>query len=151
MKTGLVLEGGAIRTIFSSGVCDALLDADVPLPDYTVGVSAGIAYGSSYLSRQCRRNLKVVMSYANDPRYMGMRNLRDKNNRSYFGMEFVYDEIPNQLVPYDYETFAQYPGTVEAVVTSLDSGQAEYPEVPRNDPANTVLRASCALPLMFPD
>ena len=52
MKTGLVLEGGAFRTIFSSGVCDALLDAQVPLPDYTVGVSAGIAYGVSYLSRQ---------------------------------------------------------------------------------------------------
>lgn len=150
MKTGLVLEGGAIRTIFSSGVCDALLDADVPLPDYTVGVSAGIAYGASYLSRQCRRNLKVVMSYADDPRYMGMRNLRDKNNRSYFGMEFVYDAIPNELVPYDYEAFARYPGTAEAVVTSLESGQAEYPQVPRRDRANTVLRASCALPLMFP-
>ena len=51
MKTGLVLEGGALRTIFSSGVCDALLDKGLPLPDYTVGVSAGIAYGVSYLSR----------------------------------------------------------------------------------------------------
>lgn len=51
MKTGLVLEGGAFRTIFSCGVCDAFLDAGLPLPDYTVGVSAGIAYGVSYLSR----------------------------------------------------------------------------------------------------
>ena len=150
MKTGLVLEGGAIRTIFSSGVCDALLDADVPLPDYTVGVSAGIAYGASYLSRQSRRNLKIVMAYAHDPRYMGVRNLADKNNRAYFGMDFIYDTIPNELVPYDYDAFARYPGTAEAVVTSLESGQAEYPELPRNDPANMVLRASCAIPLMFP-
>ena len=59
MKKGIVLEGGALRAIFSSGVCDALLEQDV-MPDYLVGVSAGIAYGVSYLSRQPRRNLKVV-------------------------------------------------------------------------------------------
>ena len=64
MKTGLVLEGGAFRTIFSSGVCDALLDEGVPLPDYTIGVSAGITYGTSYLSRQSRRNLRVLTAYA---------------------------------------------------------------------------------------
>ena len=55
MKKGIVLEGGALRAIFSSGVCDALLEQDV-MPDYLVGVSAGIAYGVSYLSRQPRRN-----------------------------------------------------------------------------------------------
>ena len=55
MKTGLVLEGGALRTIFSSGVCDAFLNEELPMPDYTIGVSAGIAYGVSYLSRQKRR------------------------------------------------------------------------------------------------
>ena len=86
MKTGLVLEGGALRTIFSSGVCDALLDAGVPLPDYTLGVSAGIAYGTSYLSRQSRRNLKLVTTYAADPRYMSWRNLANPKNRSYFGL-----------------------------------------------------------------
>ena len=57
MKTGLVLEGGALRTIFSSGVCDAFLHEKLPMPDYTIGVSAGIAYGVSYLSQQMRRNL----------------------------------------------------------------------------------------------
>ena len=71
MKTALVLEGGALRTIFSAGVCDAFLDAGLPLPDYTVGVSAGIAYGVSYLSRQSRRNLRLVTTYAGDHRYMG--------------------------------------------------------------------------------
>ena len=150
MKTGLVLEGGALRSIFSSGVCDAFLDAGLPLPDYTIGVSAGIAYGTSYLSRQSRRNLKLVMSYADDPRYMGMRNWLDPRNRAYFGLKFVYDVIPNRLVPFDYDAFAAYPGTVEAVVTSLRTGRAEYPAVPRRDPDNRVLKASCAIPLMFP-
>ena len=150
MKTGLVLEGGALRTIFSTGVCDALLDAGVPLPDYTIGVSAGIAYGASYLSRQNRRNLKLVSAYVRDRRYMGMRNLLNPHNRAYFGLKFVYDTIPNELVPFDYDAFAAYPGDVEAVLTSLDSGQAEYWPVPRRDRSNVVLQATCAIPLMFP-
>ena len=150
MKTGLVLEGGALRTIFSSGVCDALLDKGLPLPDYTVGVSAGIAYGVSYLSRQSRRNLKLVTTYANDRRYMGWRNMADRRNRSYFGLKFAYETIPNQLLPFDYETFAAYPGTVEAVVTNLNTGKAEYLPVPRRDARNLLLQATCAIPLMFP-
>lgn len=150
MKTGLVLEGGALRTIYSSGVCDALLDHEVPLPDYVVGVSAGIAYGVSYLSQQKRRNLKLVTTYANDRRYMGMHNLVDPRNRSYFGLKFTYETIPTQLLPFDFDTFAVYPGTVEAVVTNLATGQAEYHEVPRRDCPNQQLIASCALPLLFP-
>ena len=150
MKTGLVLEGGALRTIFSSGVCDALLDKGLPLPDYTVGVSAGIAYGVSYLSRQSRRNLKLVTTYANDRRYMGWRNMADRRNRSYFGLKFAYETVPNQLLPFDYETFAAYPGTVEAVVTNLNTGKAEYLPVPRRDARNLLLQATCAIPMMFP-
>ena len=99
MKTGLVLEGGALRTIFSSGVCDAFLNEKLPMPDYTIGVSAGIAYGVSYLSRQKRRNLQLLMHYANDRRYMGWGNFFDPRNRCYFGLKFAYDTIPNELVP----------------------------------------------------
>ena len=150
MKTGLVLEGGALRTIFSAGVCDAFLDGGLPMPDYTIGVSAGIAYGVSYLSRQSRRNLKLVTTYANDSRYMSMRNLLDRRNRSYFGLKFAYETIPNQLLPFDYDTFEAYPGTVEAVVTNVNTGKAEYLPVPRRDGPNLVLEATCAIPLMFP-
>ena len=132
MKTGLVLEGGALRAIFSSGVCDALLDGNI-MTDYVVGVSAGIAYGVSYVSRQPRRNLEVVTRYAPDKRYMGMNNLVDKKNRSYFGLKFAYDTIPNELIPFDYDTFAAYPGQVEAVVTNLNTGKADYLPVPRDD------------------
>ena len=149
MKTGLVLEGGALRAIFSSGVCDALLDGDI-MTDYVSGVSAGIAYGVSYVSRQPRRNLEIVTKYAPDRRYMGMRNMLDKGNRSYFGLEFTYRTIPNKLVPFDYDTFAAYPGEVEAVVTNLNTGKADYLPVPRRDNGFLVLQASCALPLMFP-
>ncbi len=150
MKTGLVLEGGALRTIFSSGVCDAFLDMDLPTPHYTVGVSAGIAYGVSYLSRQPRRNLKILASYVRDPRYMGWRNMLSARNRCYFGLDFTYADIPNRLIPFDHDAFASYPGTVEAVVTNLETGQAEYLPVPRRDGRNLLLRATCAIPLMFP-
>ena len=149
MKTGLVLEGGALRAIFSSGVCDALLDGDI-MTDYVSGVSAGIAYGVSYVSRQPRRNLEILTRFANDRRYMGLKNLIDRRNRSYFGLEFSYETIPNQLVPFDYDTFAAFPGSVEAVVTNLETGQAEYKEVPRRDEKFLLLQATCAMPLMFP-
>lgn len=150
MKTGLVLEGGAFRTIFSSGACDGLLAADI-MPDYCVGVSAGIAYGVSYISKQSGRNLEILTHYANDKRYMGINNLlRPGNHRCYFGLQFTYDTIPNELIPFDYETFAAFPGEVEAVVTNMDTGKAEYLPVPKRDEHFELLQATCALPFLFP-
>ena len=149
MKTGMVLEGGAVRTIYSTGVCDALLTR-ILMTDYVIGVSAGIAYGVSYVSRQPRRNLDIMVNYINDKRYMGMGNLLRRDNRAYFGLEFVYSTIPNQLVPFDYDTFAAYPGEVEAVVTNLDTGAAEYFPLDRRDDKFKLLQATCALPFLFP-
>jgi predicted patatin/cPLA2 family phospholipase len=149
MKTGIVLEGGAFRTVFSTGVCDAFLDADL-MPDYVIGVSAGIAYGISYVSRQKWRNLQIITSYANDPRYVGLGNLIRPGNRSLFGLKFVYDDVPNSLIPFDYDAFEAYPGEVEAVVTNLNTGRADYLPVPRRDDQFLVLRATCAMPTLFP-
>ena len=149
MKTGMVLEGGAVRTIYSTGVCDALLTRSL-MTEYVIGVSAGIAYGVSYVSRQPRRNLDIMVNYINDKRYMGMGNLLRRDNRAYFGLEFVYSTIPNQLVPFDYDTFAAYPGEVEAVVTNLDTGAAEYFPLDRRDDKFKLLQATCALPFLFP-
>ena len=149
MKTGLVLEGGALRAVFSSGVCDALLDGGV-MTDYMIGVSAGIAYGVSYISRQPRRNLEVVTTYVPDRRYMGMRNLIDPHNKSYFGLKFAYDTIPNELIPFDYDAFEAYPGQVETAVTNLNTGKADYYPVPRRDKEALLIQASCAMPLLFP-
>lgn len=149
MKTGLVLEGGALRAIFSAGVCDALLDANV-MPDYFIGVSAGAAYGTSYLSRQPRRNLELAVRFAPDRRYMGMRNLLDPKNRSYFGLDFAYSRIPKELLPFDYEALAAYPGTAEVVVTDLNTGNPVYLPMPRDDDPQKVLQATCAMPLLFP-
>ena len=104
----------------------------------------------SYVSRQPRRNLEILTRFANDRRYMGLGNLLDRHNRSYFGLEFSYETIPNELVPFDYDTFAAFPGKVEAGVTNLETGKAEYLEVPRRDDSFLLLQATCAMPLMFP-
>lgn len=150
MKTGIVLEGGALRTIFSAGVCDGLLAGGV-MPDYLIGVSAGIAYGVSYISQQSGRNLEVATRFAPDRRYMGLGNLLRRDNRSYFGLDFTFRQIPEELVPFDYDAFAAYPGQLEAVVTNLNTGKADYLQVPRDAKGSSlVLQASCALPLMFP-
>ena len=149
MKTGIVLEGGAIRTIFSTGVCDALLTRGL-MTDYVIGVSAGIAYGVSYVSKQSRRNLDIMVRYINDKRYMGWEILFRRGNHAYFGLDFVFETIPKQLVPFDYDTFAAYPGEVEAVVTNMDTGRPEYFPVERGDDRLKLLQATCALPFLFP-
>ena len=147
MKTAIVMEGGALRTIYSAGVCDALLDAKL-MPDYFVGVSAGAAYGVSYLSQQKRRNLQIVCNYANDRRYMGIGNLLNPKNRSSFGLDFSYREIPDHLIPFDYDALARYPGEADAVVTNLDTGKADYLPIDRGHDPEGILQATCAMPLL---
>lgn len=150
MRTGLVLEGGAIRTIYSCGVLDGFLKLGIDF-DYVVGVSAGIADGVSYLSHQYGRNLELLTKYAPDPRYMSARNMFKPGNRGcYFGLKFVFDEIPNRLVPFDYDAFERWPGEAEAVVTNLETGLAEYHPVDPREPEMKLLQATCALPLLFP-
>ncbi|MCH5265509.1 MAG: patatin family protein [Lachnospiraceae bacterium] len=145
--TGLVLEGGTFRPVFSAGVMDALLSENILLP-YCVGVSAGISNGVSYISKQPQRNLEIMQKYRNDKRYMSRSNLR--KNRSIFGLDFVFDEIPNKLVPFDKETFFAYEGTCLVGVINAVTGQGEYKNAMEMDDKFTMLRATCALPMFFP-
>ena len=148
MKLGLVLEGGAHRTVFSCGVMDALLDSDVHA-DYVIGASAGITYGISYLSRQTGRNREMLRRFVNKSQYMGIQHLLDPRNRSFYNLRYVFDTIPNKLLPFDYETFSQFEGTALAAVTNMQMGRAEYLPVPSDDKQWKVLQATCALPLLF--
>lgn len=148
MKLGIVMEGGASRTVFSCGVTDCFLEEGL-MPDYFVGVSAGIAYGVTYLSGQRGRNRKIIETYMPDKRYMGLRYLFNRNMKSFYNIPFVFQEVPNRLLPFDYEAFAAYPGEVEAVVTNIRTGRAEYLPVPRDDKEFCVIVASCSLPALF--
>lgn len=143
----LILEGGTLRPIFSAGVMDALLDNNITFP-YCIGVSAGITNGVSYISKQKGRNLEVVTKYRNDNRYLSYRNfLRCK---SIFGLDFVFDEIPNNLIPFDMDTYRKYPGKVLVGVTNAHTGKTEYLNGRDLDDKATMLRATCAIPLLFP-
>ena len=148
MKLGLVLEGGVHRTIFSCGVMDAMLDAGIQA-DYVIGASAGITYGISYLSGQKERNREMLSRFVRDPKYMGISHLLDPFNRSYYNLKYVFDTIPNKLLPFDYDAFRQFKGTALAAVTNMQMGRAEYLPVTPDDPQWKVLQATCALPLLF--
>ena len=145
---GLVLEGGTFRPIFSAGVMDALVKHDIMFP-YCIGVSAGITDGFSYASRQIGRNLEILRQYRNDIRYLGAGNFL--KCRSPFGIEFVFEEIPNKLIPFDWEAFAKYEGTFLVGVTNARTGKSEYLDGKQLDKKNTMVKATCAIPLMFPE
>ncbi len=148
MKIGLVLEGGAHRTIFSCGVMDALLDAAVKA-DYVIGSSAGITYGVSYVSGQRGRNREMLRRFVRSPHYAGFHHLLNPGNRSYYNLKYVFETIPKELLPFDYETYNAFEGQVLAAVTNIATGEAEYLPVGGSEEGWMVLQATCALPLMF--
>ena len=147
---GLTLEGGGSRTIYSCGILDVLLEENI-IADYLIGVSAGIAFGVSYCSGQIGRNLTLASEYMNRKEYSGIKHLFNPKNRSYYNMDYVYDEVPNKELPMDWEAFENFKGEIISTVTNIENGQAEYLSVPRDDRKNMTLRASCALPLLFPE
>ena len=149
MKLGLVLEGGASRTVFSCGVMDVLLEENI-ISDMVIGTSAGIAFGASYASLQRERNMHLAAEFMGDKRYMGIRHLLNPKNKSYYNMQFVYDDIPNIHLPFDWNAFQNFKGDVIGVCTNVKTGKAEYLPVSRTDRTLPVLRASCALPILFP-
>src|SRR6056297_1837319 len=101
-NTGLVLEGGGLRGVFTSGVLRYLMENEIYFP-YVIGVSMGDCNAANYLSKQIGRNKKVNIDFVNDPRYLSCKRLIF--NGELFGMDFIFDTILNQLVPFDYETF----------------------------------------------
>ena len=149
MKTGILFEGGASRTIYSCGVMDRLLDADI-MADYVLGVSAGITYATSYISKQKGRNLEMMNTYINDHRYMGFRNLINPKNKAYYGLKFAYETIPDELLPFDEATFSEYKGEAKAAVTNIETGEIEFLDIMPKATRTKTLIATCALPLLFP-
>ena len=145
---GLVLEGGANRTYYSIGVLDAFLDNSIEV-DFLVGVSAGIANGISFISKQHGRGLKLGLNFVNDKRYMGARYYFKKGNRSYYNIDFVFKDIPRTELPFDYNTFSSFEGDVYAVVTNIENGRSEYIKVDDYNESWKVILASCSLPIMF--
>ena len=145
--TGLVLEGGAFRGLFTAGALDALLDIKAEIK-YIVGVSAGATNAYSYVSRQKGRNLEIMEKFMDNKRYISYGNLI--KCRSIMDLDFVFDEIPNQHCIFDYKTFYEFDGKMLAGAFNIETGKNEYFDKDLLDKRSSILRASIAIPLMFP-
>jgi len=147
---GLVLEGGGMRATYSAGVLDAFMDRGVSF-DYIVGVSAGANAGSDYVAGQRERNHRVFVDFATDRRYAGWRNVL--RERSWFGMRFLFETLPDELAPFHYEDFRTSPRTLMVGVTDCLTGEPRYFRQHDHDPrwfVATVQRATCSLPILSP-
>lgn len=145
MKIGLVLEGGAMRGMFSAGVLDIFLDEQLHF-DGIIGVSAGALFGVNLLSKQRGRALRYNLRFLNDPRYMGWRSLLTSGD--IVNKNFAYYQVPFQYDPFDNETFKQSPSDFYATVTNLETGLAEYLKIDDVFAQMEALRASASMPFV---
>lgn len=143
-NTGLVLEGGGMRGVFTSGVLDAFMKHQLEFP-YVVAVSAGACNGMSYISRQPRRarysNIDLLQKYG----YISLKNLIVKG--SIFDPSLLYERFPNDILPFDYDAYGQNPAVFEMVCTNCQTGYAEYlTEKTDRRRMMAIVKASSSLP-----
>jgi predicted patatin/cPLA2 family phospholipase len=143
---GLVLEGGGMRGVYTAGVLDYFMDQDWYFP-YVVGVSAGACNAISYISRQRGRNKKITIGYIKDNRYLSYRNLL--REKSMFGMDFIFNQLPNVLEPFDFQTF--YSSSQRFSIGTTDAFTGEpvyYTKHDLMELTTTILQASSSLPFI---
>lgn len=143
-KAGLVLEGGGMRGVFTSGVLDAFMKHALYFP-YVVAVSAGACNGLSYMSRQPRRarfsNIDMLQKYG----YISLKSLLTQG--SIFDPDILYERFPNEIVPFDYDAYRENPATFEMVTTNCLTGRAEYLSEKQDARRMTAIaKASSSLP-----
>ncbi len=145
MKYGLVLEGGAMRGLFTAGVTDVLMENEIEF-DGAVGVSAGACFGCNYKSRQPGRAIRYNQRFCKDKRYCSTWSLLTTGDM--FGAEFCYHTIPEELDVFDKETFAANPMEFYAVSTDVETGKAIYHRC-RNGSYSDLewIRGSASMPL----
>lgn len=146
MKRGLVLEGGAMRGLFSAGICDVMMEHDI-WPDGLIGVSAGAAFGCNYKSRQIGRAIRYNMRFSKDSRYSGLRSLLTTGN--YFNGEFAYHIVPEKYDFFDDDAFEKNPMDFIVVCTNVETGKAIYKKLETcNRDTYDWIRASASMPIV---
>lgn len=147
MKTGLVMEGGAMRGMFTAGVIDVLMEHGIDF-DGAIGVSAGACFGCNYKSKQIGRVIRYNTRFSRDKRYGGFRVLLKTGD--YYSREFCYQEVPTKYDIFDFDTFEANPMEFYIVCTDVDTGKAVYHrQENRNDHGFEWIRASASMPLVF--
>ena len=145
MKVGLVLEGGAMRRMYTAGVLDVFLEKCISV-DAVVGVSAGALFGVNYLSRQKGRVIRYNKRFNSDKNYMGLRPLLREGN--IVSTKYAYEEVPRKLDPFDDESYKKSGIPFYAVVTDIETGEPEYIQVYSAFEQMDVLRASGSMPFV---
>lgn len=144
-KTCLVLEGGALRGIYSAGVLDVFLKKNI-FVDAIIGTSAGALFGVNYVSKQKERALRYNKHYCKNKDYMGIYSFLTTGN--IMNKEFCFDKLINELDPFDFETYSKSKTKFYATVTNLETGKAEYPEIKDFAKDLEYLRASGSMPIV---
>ena len=123
MKTGLVLEGGAMRGMYTAGVLDVMMENNIEV-DGTIGVSAGATFGCNYKSKQIGRSIRYNLKYSRDPRYVGIRSLIKAGDL--YGAQFCYHDIPDKLDVFDVDAYQKNPMKFYVVATDVKTGKPVY-------------------------
>lgn len=145
MKTALVLEGGAMRGIYTTGVLDVFLDNGIKF-DGVIGVSAGAIHGCTYVAEQNGRNIRYYKKYRSDKHFMSMYSLVTTGD--IVGKDFCYRQIPDILDPFDYDTFKKSKTKFYAVVTDVEKGKPAYVLIKDMKKHMEYLRASASMPIV---
>ena len=146
MKTALILEGGAMRGMFSCGVTDVFLENGIEF-DGAAGISAGAAFGCNFKSRQAGRAIRYNKRYGRDPRYCSMRSLLKTGDL--YGVDFCYREIPDVLDPFDRAAFRDNPMAFYVGATDVATGEAVYQRLDDGGDGDIRwMRASASMPLV---
>lgn len=143
MKTALVLEGGAMRGMYTAGVLDSFMEQGVEF-DAVIGVSAGALFGVNFLTKQIGRVIRYNKKYNSDKNYMGIRPFIKTGN--IIDTEYAYSRVPLKLDPIDDETFKKSKVPFYAVITNMRTGQPEYVRIKSVVEQMDVLRASGSMP-----
>lgn len=146
LKTALVLEGGAMRGIFTCGVIDVLMEEGI-IFDAGIGISAGAVFGCNYKSKQIGRGIRYNLNYCQDKRYCSIKSLRKTGDL--YGVDFCYNKIPYELDKMDLETYKNNPMKFYVGITNVDSGASEIVECPTAEEYYMqYFRASASMPIV---
>lgn len=146
MRTGLIMEGGAMRGMFTAGVIDVMMEEGIEF-DGAIGVSAGACFGCNYKSKQIGRVIRYNTRFSRDKRYGGLRVLLKEGN--FYSKDFCYGDLPLKYDLFDYDTYENNPMEFYIVCTDVDTGKAEYHKYEnRHDHGLEWIRASASMPLV---
>lgn len=146
MKKGLILEGRAMRGMFTAGVIDVMMENQI-LFDGAIGVSAGAAFGCNYKSKQIGRAVRYSMKYCNDRRYASIENLIKTGG--IYSVDFAYGKVPLEYDVFDFDTYEKNPMEFYTVCTNIENGKAVYHNYKgKNDHCFEWIRASAAMPIV---